>query len=193
MGYMVVQGLEEDEALHLVTVVFQQQEDGTYKGIYIENNGINNDWLQTVLVEHYQDRKKVKALIDRKCILTSLGNTNQIITGEEAENMNPQSLQAYSVLYKNSIDTNGQYYEADKIDQLRAETYIILDGYHQMYGETVKEADGNTRVIPFKGQEDCTTMFLQDLKGRWLVSYLIDETYQEDEIVRTWSEWEYLK
>lgn len=193
MGYMVVQGLEEDEALHLVTVVFQQQEDGTYKGIYIENNGINNDWLQTVLVEHYQDRKKVKALIDRKCILTSLGNTNQIITGEEAENMNPQSLQAYSILANNYIDSNGQYYKADKIDQLRAEKYIILDGHNEVCGETITKADGNIRVIPFTGQEDCTTMFLQDLKGRWLVSYLIDETYQEDEIVRTWSEWEYLK
>ncbi|HDK8090573.1 TPA: hypothetical protein PT687_002790 [Staphylococcus aureus] len=193
MGYMVVQGLEEDEALQLVTVVFQQQEDGTYKGIYIENNGINNDWLQTVLVEHYQDRKKVKALIDRKCILTSLGNTNQIITGEEAENMNPQSLQAYSILANNYIDSNGQYYKADKIDQLRAEKYIILDGHNEVCGETITKADGNTRVIPFTGQEDCTTLFLQDLKGRWLVSYLIDETYQEDEIFRTWSEWEYLK
>lgn len=190
---MVVQGLEEDEALQLVTVVFQQQEDGTYKGIYIENNGINNDWLQTVLVEHYQDRKKVKALIDRKCILTSLGNTNQIITGEEAENMNPQSLQAYSILANNYIDSNGQYYKADKIDQLRAEKYIILDGHNEVCGETITKADGNTRVIPFTGQEDCTTLFLQDLKGRWLVSYLIDETYQEDEIFRTWSEWEYLK
>lgn len=193
MGYMVVQGLEEDEALHLVTVVFQQQEDGTYKGIYIENNGINNDWLQTVLVEHYQDRKKVKALIDRKCILTSLGNTNQIITGEEAENMNPQSLQAYSILANNYIDSNGQYYKADKIDQLRAEKYIILDGHNEVCGETITKADGNSRVIPFTGQEDCTTMFLQDLNGRWLVTYLTDETYQEDGIVRTWSEWEYLK
>ncbi|WP_436868014.1 hypothetical protein [Mammaliicoccus sciuri] len=193
MGYMVVQGLEEDEALQLVTVVFQEQEDGTYKGIYIENNGINNDWLQTVLVENYQDRKKIKSLIDRKCILTSLGNTNQIITGEEAENMNPQSLQAYSILANNYIDSNGQYYKADKIDQLRAEKYIILDGHNEVCGETITKADGNTRVIPFTGQEDCTTLFLQDLKGRWLVSYLIDETYQEDEIFRTWSEWEYLK
>lgn len=107
--------------------------------------------------------------------------------------MNPQSLQAYSILANDYIDSNGQYYKADKIDQLRAEKYIILDGHNEVCGETITKADGNTRVIPFTGQEDCTTLFLQDLKGRWLVSYLIDETYQEDEIFRTWSEWEYLK
>lgn len=123
----------------------------------------------------------------------SLGNMNQIVTGEESENMTPQLLQAYSVLYKNSIDTNGQYYKVDKIDQLRAEKYIILDGHNEVYGETVMEVDDNTRMIPFTGQEECTTMFVQDLKGRWLVTYLTDETYQEDGIVRTWSEWEYLK
>ena len=60
------------------TAIFQQQENGQYKGIYIHYDGYI-EGVGAMLHLAYQDRAKVKRLIDQEKPLANLGATGETV------------------------------------------------------------------------------------------------------------------
>lgn len=155
------------------TAIFQQQENGQYKGIYIHYDGYI-EGVGAMLHLAYQDRAKVKRLIDQEEPLANLGATGEtvVITDYDDPRRNEtvmigdEELPRYSQVMD---DDEGEYYLANNRMSIIGETFFTYNKNGDL--QTYRDEKDN-REYPLQGSDNNGFYYIQKLDGTWVVMCL---------------------
>lgn len=158
------------------TAIFQEQENGQYKGIYIHYDGYV-EGVGQMLHFAYQDRTKVSKLINNEKPLSNLGATGELIvtTGfndprrKETTFIDGEEAPRYSEI----IDTKeGEYYIANTVSDIIHGRFFTYNSKGEL--QTYKSIkDG--REYPHQGSDNNGFYYIQNIYGEWYVLIMTDE------------------
>lgn len=155
------------------TAIFQQQENGQYKGIYIHYDGYI-EGVGAMLHLAYQDRAKVKRLIDQEKPLANLGATGEtvVITDYNDPRRNETVMigNEEAPRYSQIIDDDeGEYYIANNRMSIIGETFFTYNKNGDL--QTYRDEKDN-REYPLQGLDNNGFYYIQKLDGTWVVMCL---------------------
>lgn len=158
------------------TAIFQEQENGQYKGIYIHYDGYV-EGVGQMLHFAYQDKAKVSELINNEKPLSNLGATGELITTtsfndprrKETTVIDGEEVPRYSEI----IDTKeGEYYIAHTVLDIIHGRFFTYNSKGEL--QTYKSIkDG--REYPFQGSDNNGFYYIQNRYGEWHVLIKTDE------------------
>ena len=155
------------------TAIFQQQENGYYKGIYVHYDG----YIQGVgaMLHHaYQDRAKVSKLINNEKPLSNLGATGELIVITDLNDprrrktimIDDEELPRYSEIMD---DDEGEYYLANNRMSIIGGTFFTYNKNGDL--QTYRSEEDN-REYPLQGSDNNGFYYIQKLDGTWVVMCL---------------------
>ena len=152
------------------TAIFQECEDGKYRGIYVHHDGYV-EGVGQVLETHFQDYDKTKELIGQKQPLSVLGATTHLvkqsypITDEQKATVTKDGFEWYENCL--AIDEDrGEYFVARTINDITNDNMLCYDnkgdiqGFRNQYGE----------YQPITGVDNNGFYYIQYLNGMWTVA-----------------------
>ena len=142
-------------------VIFQEQPNGGYKGIYVENDGYING-VGAMLYYCYQDVEKTADLIESQSIVSSLGATGERI--EIAPFNHP--IQIEKVQIKETMKYVSKYtwvYENETVE-------LLADDEEDITEETYEMHDNNYGYL-CQGLNNIGYYYYQEADGEWYVAY----------------------
>lgn len=158
------------------TAIFQQQENGEYKGIYVHYDGYV-EGVGAMLHLAYQDRAKVSKLINNEKPLSNLGATGELIdtTGfndprrKETTFIDGEELPRYSEIVD---DDEGEYYITNTVSDIIHGKFFTYNSKGEL--QTYRSAEDN-REYPLQGSDNNGFYYIQGLDGEWDVAIMIDD------------------
>lgn len=155
------------------TAIFQQQENGQYKGIYVHYDGYI-EGVGAMLHLAYQDRAKVSKLINNEKPLSNLGATGELIvtTGfndprrKETTFIDDEEVPRYSEIVD---DDEGEYYIAHNRMSIIGGTFFTYNKNGDL--QTYRSEEDN-REYPLQGSDNNGFYYIQRLDGTWVVMHL---------------------
>lgn len=141
-------------------IVFQEQPNGGYKGVYVENEGYING-VGAMLYYCYQDVNKTAHLIESQSIVSSLGATGECI---EIVPFN-YPVHSEKVQIKETMKYVSKYtwvYENEKLE-------LLADDEEDIAEETYEARDNHGNVC--QGLCDIGYYYYQESDGEWYVAY----------------------
>ena len=141
-------------------IIFQEQPNGGYKGIYVENDG-HIKGIGAMLHYCYQDTNKTADLIESKSIVSSLGATGERIVipplsdGRRSEKVEDKETMIYFFRYTLVQENETLELLADDEEEIVLETYEVRDNH------------GNV----CQGLDNIGYYYYQEVDGEWYVAY----------------------
>lgn len=141
------------------SAVFQERQDGTFKGIYVHWNGVLHQ-NGAMLLEHYEDYGKTGQLIDNNTPLMTLGRNPKVIVAQMIYDERSDEF---------CVAENGRrgYFIAETLDEIPENTYRNYDGNHEVMH--------NHKGVELKGSDNAGFWYVQMLDGTWYV--FVDDKY----------------
>ena len=158
------------------TAIFQQQENGEYKGIYVHYDGYV-EGVGAMLHLAYQDRAKVSKLINQEKPLVNLGATGEsfVMKGyndprrRKTIMIDDEELPRYSEIVD---DDEGEYYITNTVSDIIHGKFFTYNSKGEL--QTYKSIkDG--REYPFQGSDNNGFYYIQGLDGEWYALIMTDE------------------
>lgn len=149
------------------TAIFKEQADGTFQGIYCQNDGYI-EGVGAMLHEYYQNPDKVQRLIDNGMALSSIGISEQAQVIDYSQHPDLYT-EDRVIKFCFSVNEYKEQFLANKLEQIRTFNYLTLEengevaGYHQTIA-------GKNVFVPFRGSDNNGYLYVQKLSGKWLVS-----------------------
>lgn len=142
------------------TAIFQEQPNGGYKGIYVENDG-HIRGVGAMLHYCYQDVDKTADLIESKSVVLSLGATGEQI------NIPPLSdpRRSEKVEDKETMIYFFRYTLVQENETLE----LLADDEEEIVLETYEARDNNGNVC--QGLDNIGYYYYQEADGEWYVAY----------------------
>lgn len=158
------------------TAIFQEQENGQYKGIYVHYDGYV-EGVGAMLHLAYQDRAKVSKLINQEKPLVNLGATGEsfVMKGyndprrRKTIMIDDEELPRYSEIVD---DDEGEYYIADAVLDIIHGRFFTYNSKGEL--QTYRSAEDN-REYPLQGSDNNGFYYIQGLDGEWDVAIMIDD------------------
>ena len=158
------------------TAIFQQRENGEYKGIYVHYDGYI-EGVGAMLHLAYQDKAKVKRLIDQEKPLANLGATGELVVitdyddprRKETVMMGDEEVPRYSQI----MDDEGEYYIANNRMSIIGETFFTYNKNGDL--QTYRNEEDN-REYPLQGSDNNGFYYIQKLDGTWDVMFLNEDS-----------------
>lgn len=155
------------------TAIFQQQENGEYKGIYVHYDGYI-EGVGAMLHLAYQDRAKVSKLINQEKPLVNLGATGEsfVMKGyndprrRKTIMIDDEELPRYSEIMD---DDEGEYYLANNRMSIIGGTFFTYNSKGDL--QTYRSEEDN-REYPLQGSDNNGFYYIQKLDGTWVVMHL---------------------
>ena len=155
------------------TAIFQEQPNGQYKGIYVHYDGYI-EGVGAMLHHAYQDRAKVKRLIEQEKPLVTLGATGESFVmkdNNEPRRKEPtfidgEELPRYSEIMD---DDEGEYYLANNRMSIMGGTFFTYNKNGDL--QTYRSEEDN-REYPLQGSDNNGFYYIQRLDGIWIVAFL---------------------
>ena len=141
-------------------IIFQEQPNGGYKGIYVHNDGHING-IGKILHYCYQDTNKTADLIESKSVLSSLGATGERIVipplsdGRRSEKVEDKETMIYFFRYT--------------LVQENETLELLADDEEEIVLETYEARDNNGNVC--QGLDNIGYYYYQEADGEWYVAY----------------------
>lgn len=155
------------------TAIFQEQQNEQCKGIYVHYDGYI-EGVGAMLHLAYQDRAKVKRLIDQEKPLVTLGATGEsfVMKGyndprrRKTIMIDDEELPRYSEIMD---DDEGEYYLANNRMSIMDGTFFTYNKNGDL--QTYRSEEDN-REYPFQGSDNNGFYYIQRLDGIWIVAFL---------------------
>lgn len=142
------------------TIIFQEQPNGGYKGIYVENDG-HIKGVGEMLHYCYQDTDKTADLIESKSMVLSLGATG--------EQINTPPLSDPRRSEKVQIKETMKYVFKYTLVQENETLELLADDEEEIALETYEARDNHGNVC--QGLDNIGYYYYQEADGEWYVAY----------------------
>lgn len=139
-------------------VIFQEQPNGGYKGVYVHRDGYING-VGAMLYHCYQDINKITDLIDSRSVVSSLGATG--------EWLNPTSIT--DVRRRENVEVGNQWMRRYTIVDKNEKLVLLADDEEEIAEETYEARDNHGYVC--EGLDNIGYYYYQEADGEWYVAY----------------------
>lgn len=148
-------------------LLFQEQENGLYKGVYLHYDGEINHVGQ-ILIHAYPTHHAFQPIIERACPLASLGLTNQMIPHNSKDARMMTLIKKDGIewhKYTTLLSLEREYYLATSLNNLKEGQYYQFDHDGHMEGYTLPTGE----FLPYVVNQACQIVYVQARNGRWYV------------------------
>lgn len=156
-------------------LLFQEQTNGLYKGIYVHYDGAV-DGVGQVLTHAYSTYQAFQPLIDKGCPLANLGLTPQTIPNDSKDARMMTLIQKNDLewhKYTTLLSTQREHYLATSLDNLKDGQYYKYNDENQMEGYRLPTGE----FLPYMPNKEAQRVYVQIRNGRWYMGEVNDKGY----------------
>lgn len=154
-------------------LLFQEQDNGLYKGIYVHYDG-SIDGVGQVLVHAYSTYRAFQPIVEKASPLASLGLTTEMIPNDSKDARMMTLIQKNGLewhKYTTLLSLEREYYVATSLDNLKEGLFYKYDHDSQIQGHTLPTRE----FLPYIARHESRTIYVQQLDGRWYIGKVNDD------------------